>query len=144
VALFFPLIVPILSLVLVGFVVLYLYRTVLYLLVWILWLPKGKDVLFVNSDSPVWHEFMETEVLPLVQDRAVMLNWSHRKTWPNWSLAVRVFRHFGGSDSFNPLVIVFRPIRGAQKFRFWRAFKDWKRGYREPVERLRQELLNAL
>ena len=29
------------------------YRALLYMLVWALWLPRGKDILFVYSDSPI-------------------------------------------------------------------------------------------
>ncbi len=73
-----------------------LYRALLYLLVWALWLPRGKDILFVYSDSPIWHEYMATQVLPLVRERSVVLNWSERKKWSRWSLGVAVFHHFGG------------------------------------------------
>jgi hypothetical protein len=121
-----------------------LYRIVLYLLVWALWVPRGRDILFVSSDSPIWHEYMATQVLPIVQDRAVVLNWSARKTWGKWELAVAVFRHFGGGHEFNPMVLLFRPLRRARAFRFFPAFQDWKRGYTEPVDRLRQDLLSAL
>ena len=121
-----------------------LYRALLYLLVWALWLPKGKDILFVYSDSSIWHEYMETQILPLVQERAIVLNWSERKKWSRWSLGVAVFHHFGGAGDFNPLVVLFQPLRSARLFRFWSAFKDWKRGYKEPVERLRQELFASL
>jgi hypothetical protein len=121
-----------------------LYRALLYLLVWALWLPRGKDILFVYSDSPIWHDYMATQVLPLVQERSVVLNWSERKRWSRWSLGVAVFHHFGGAGEFNPLVVVFQPLRLARVFRFWSAFKDWKRGYKEPVERLRQELFASL
>ena len=120
------------------------YRALLYLLVWALWLPKGQDVLLVYSDSPTWHEYMTTQVLPLVQDRAVVLNWSERKKWSRWSLPVAVFHHFGGAGDFNPLVVLFKPLRIANTYRFWSAFKDWKRGYKEPVERLTQELVASL
>ena len=120
------------------------YRAFLYLLVWALWLPKGKDILFVYSDSPIWHEYMATQILPLVQERAIVLNWSERKKWSRWSLGVAVFHHFGGAGDFNPLVVLFQPLRSARLFRFWSAFKDWKRGYKEPVERLRQELFASL
>jgi hypothetical protein len=121
-----------------------LYRALLYLLVWAFWLPRGKDILFVYSDSPIWHDYMATQVLPLVQERSVVLNWSERKRWSRWSLSVAVFHHFGGAGEFNPLVMVFQPLRLARVFRFWSAFKDWKRGYKEPVERLRQELFASL
>ena len=120
------------------------YRALLYLFVWALWLPRGKDILFVYSDSPIWHEYLAIHVLTLVQDRAVVLNWSERKKWSRWSLGVAVFHHFGGAGDFNPLVVLFRPLHLARVFRFWSAFKDWKRGYKEPVERLRQELFASL
>jgi hypothetical protein len=116
----------------------------LYLLVWLLWLPRGKDILLVYSDSPIWREYMTTEILPVVEGRAVVLNWSERGKWPLWSLRASVFRRFGGTRDFNPLVLLFRPLQRASVFRFWPAFNEWKRGYREPVERLRQELLSAL
>jgi len=121
-----------------------LYRALLYLLVWALWLPRGKDVLLVYSDSPIWHEYITTQILPLVQERAVVLNWSERKQWSRWSLEVAVFHHFGGARDFNPLVVFFQPLRLAKIYRFWLAFKDWKRGYKEPVERLMKELLASL
>lgn len=141
VVLFLPFVLP---LVLLAIVLHILYRITLYLLVWVIWLPRGKDILFVYSDSPIWHDYMATEILPLVQDRAVVLNWSERKKWHRWRLGVAVFHHFAGGREFNPLVMLFRPVRLARVFRFWSAFKDWKRGYREPVDRLRQDLLNAL
>lgn len=138
------LLLPIILLALVMAGLSHLYRGALYLLVWLLWLPKGKDILFVYSDSPIWCEYMTTEILPLVERRAVVLNWSERSKWPLWSLGVSVFHRFGGGRDFNPLVVLFQPFRRARTIRFWQAFKDWKRGYREPVERLRQELLSAL
>jgi len=50
-----------------------LYKIVIYLLVWMWWLPRGKDVLYVTSDSPNWKEYMEAEIFPLVVERAVAL-----------------------------------------------------------------------
>ena len=121
-----------------------LYRALLYLLVWALWLPKGKDILFVYSDSPIWREYMETRILPLVHERAVVLNWSERKKWSRLSLGVAVFHHFGGSGDFNPMVVLFQPLRSARLFRFWSVFKELKRGHKEPVEKMRQELSASL
>ena len=138
------LLLPIILLALLMFGLSMLYCSALYLLVWLLWLPKGKDILFVYSDSPIWHDYMTKEILPLVERRAVVLNWSERNKWAQWSLGVSVFYRFGGGRDFNPLVVLFPPLRRARTFRFWPAFKDWKHGYREPVERLRQELRSAL
>ena len=136
-----PLVLP---LVLISVTLYLAHRIALYMLVWVLWLPRGKDILVVYSDSPIWHEYMTTQILPLVQERAIVLNWSERNRWPRLSFRAHVFHTFGEGRQFNPLVVLFRPFRRARIFRFWLPFKDWKRGYREPVERLRQELFSVL
>lgn len=136
-----PVLLPLVAFALTLFL---LHRAVLYLLIWLTWLPAGKDVLLVYSDSPIWHDYMTGEVLPLVQERAVVLNWSERRKWPMWSLAVQAARSFGGQRDFNPMVALFRPFRRARLFRFWPAFKDWKRGNTEPVSKLRDDLLRSL
>lgn len=141
VVLLLPIVLPLalISLILAG-----AHRITLYMLIWILWLPRRRDILIVYSDSPIWQEYMATQVLPLVRERAIVLNWSERNKWPRWSFRVHVFHCFGGRREFNPLVVLFRPFRRARTFRFWVPFKDWKRGYTEPVETLRQELVSVL
>ena len=120
------------------------YRIALQILVWFLWIPEGKDVLLVYSDSPVWHEYMTTHILPLVQERAIILNWSKRKEWRQWSLEVRVFSMFAGRRNFNPMVILFRPFCRVKLFRFFPAFKEWKHGKTRRLEQLRADLAQAL
>src|SRR5258708_15996490 len=100
------------------------HRLALYVLVWVLWLSKGKDTLVVYSDSPIWHEYMVTQILPLVRERAVVMNWSERGKWSRWSFSVHIFHYFAGDREFNPLVVLFRPFRRAKTFRFWLPFKD--------------------
>src|SRR5260370_39232211 len=114
-----PLVLP---LALLGLILYVLNRIVVYLLVWVCWLPSGKDVLFVSSESTVWKEYMETQILPLVRNRATVLNWSERNKWPKWSFAVRVFRTFGRSRDHTPMVVIFRPFRRARILRFLPAF----------------------
>ena len=115
----------------------------LHLIVWVWWLPRGQDILFVYSDSPVWHDYIEAEILPIIQRRAVVLNWSERKKWP-LGLARAVFRHFGGTQEFNPLAVVFRPLKRAQVFRFWRPFRAWKHGRVEGLRQVQSDLFRAL
>ena len=133
-----------LPLLVVAILLFALHRLVLYLLVWMLWLPNGKDTLLVYSDSPIWHDYMTEQVLPFVKDRAIILNWSERSTWRRWRLTQQVFYSFGGRREFNPMVIIFRPIRRAEVFRFWSAFKDWKDGHAGHVEELTNRLRAAL
>jgi hypothetical protein len=143
-AFFVPLLVLLFPVLLLCAVSYWIYRITLYLLIWLSWLRSGKDVLFIYSDSPIWHEYMTTQILPVVQERAVVLNWSERKTWQKRSLAVRVFNMFSGGRDFNPMVMLFRPFRGAKSFRFFPAFKAWKHGDTKKVEQLRSELMQAL
>lgn len=65
-----------LPLIVIALLLFTLHRLALYLLVWMLWVPNGEDTLLVYSDSPIWHDYMTEHVLPLVKDRAIILNWS--------------------------------------------------------------------
>lgn len=51
----------------------------LYVAIWLLWCSRGKDVLFVYSESPIWREYLEAQVLPKIAHRAVVLR-VHFKT----------------------------------------------------------------
>jgi hypothetical protein len=132
-----PLIIPVAVICLLLFAA---NRLFLNILVYLLWLPQGKDVLLVHSNSPIWSEHMTQEIMPLVIHRAEVLNWSERKQWSRWSLAVRLFHSYSGSRDYNPMVILFKPFTKARFFRFLPAFDEWKHGNPGPVERLRQDL----
>jgi len=138
------LIVALLPLTLLALLLFALHRAILYVLVWLVWLPRGKDILVVYSNGPVWQEYMTEQVLPLVEDRAIVLNWSERSSWRKWRLTQQVFYSFGGHREFNPLVVLFRPLRRARLFRFWSAFKDWKHGHTENLEALKDDLRMSL
>src|SRR5437868_12658534 len=84
------------ALAILSLILLALHRIFLYMLVWLLWLPRGKDVLFVFSDSSVWRDYMAQQVLPLVHERAVVVNWSERSKWPKLWFPAHVLRTFGG------------------------------------------------
>ncbi len=116
---------------------------VLYVAIWLGWCLRGRHVLLVYSDSPIWREYIEKEILPRLEGRAVVLNWSERKRWKN-SLAVLAFWHFGGWRAFNPLVVVFRPFQFAKVFRFFEPFRDFKHGNPKKVEKMKTELFEAL
>lgn len=111
---------------------------------WVTWCPKGKHILFVYSDSPVWHEYITAHILPHIAERAVILNWSERHSWSRFqSLAHMAFYHYyaaGGREAFNPLAVVFRPFHVANVLRFWQPFKEYKRGRPEPLQEIQSQL----
>jgi len=120
-----PLLFPLIAVVAVAWIA---GAVALHLLTLLLWLPVGRRVLFVYSNSPVWKTHIETEILPRLPSTAAVLNWSERSHWSSWSLPVLLFRFYGGYRQYNPLAIVVRPWRGPKLFRFWRAFRDVKHG----------------
>ena len=118
-----------------------LWGCILYLSVWLGW--KQQLVLFVYSNSPIWKDYLEKEIIPLIQEKAVILNWSERKSWRN-SIPTLAFRYFGGSQNFNPIAIVFRPFQPAKTFRFYQAFKKFKHGDSKEVEEIKDRLFRNL
>jgi len=118
-----------------------LWGAILYIAIWLTW--RKQRLLFVYSDSPTWKDYIEREILPYIQDRAVILNWSERRNWKS-SLAVLAFRYFGGYRNFNPIAIVFRPFHLVKTYRFFEAFKEFKRGDPRRVEELRKELFDCI
>jgi hypothetical protein len=138
----FIFLVILLSPILIIAVLLYvLWGIVLSLAIWLTW--RKKIALFVYSDRPIWKEYIEREILPYIQDRAVILNWSERRSWKP-SLAVSAFRYFSGYRNFNPLGIVFRPFRLVRTYRFFEAFREFKWGDPRNVEKVKSELFEAL
>jgi len=125
----------------VAILLYFLWGVILYMAIWLTW--KKQLVLFVYSDSPTWKDYIEREILPQIQDRAVILNWSERRNWKN-SLAVLAFRYFSGHRNFNPIGIVFRPFRFAKTYRFFEAFKEFKHGNARSVEKITRKFLETL
>ncbi len=121
-----------------------LYALFLHVLLWLLWSPTGKRVLFVYSNSPLWQSYIEETILPRLPRGSVVLNWSERRRWRWWSLSAAVFHFFGGSREFNPLAVVVRPFRWGRAFRFWRAFRDAKHGNRDALQRVETEFFTYL
>jgi hypothetical protein len=141
---FIVLLVPVILGVLVPWLVFYLlFKVCLHVAIWTLWCGTRRDVLFVYSDSPIWHDYLEQNILTRLGNRAVVLNWSQRKSWPV-SLAKAAFWHFGGHREFNPMAVVFRPFRPTRVFRFWRPFQDFKNGRPAALEELQSNLLSYL
>lgn len=110
---------------------------------WCFWCSRGWDVLFVTSDSTIWHDYVEEHILPELGQRAVVLNWSQRRQW-RLDLSVLIFRHYGGRHAFCPLAIVFRPFRRPRCFRFYEPFHAWKHQDPHPLAAMEVELRDAL
>ena len=142
-ALGLPLFILFLPLILVAITCYLLAGLFLHFAIWCCWCLRGRYVLLVYSDSPIWQGYVEEEILDRLGESAVVLNWSERGRWRQ-TLAVLAFRYFGGHREFNPLAVVFRPFRVARQFRFYRPFREFKQGRPEAVEKMKRELFDLV
>lgn len=138
-----PVVIVLLPVVAVALLLWLLSALLLLSAVWLMWCPRRRYAIVVYSNSPVWQEYFERHVIPQLGGRAVVLNWSDRKRWP-FSLAVILFRVFAGGRQFNPIAIVFEPVRWPRSFRFYKAFRSFKHGQPEEVEKLCVEFFDLL
>jgi len=138
-----PLLIVLLPVVVVAVLFWLISALLLLAVVWLTWCPRRRYALVVYSNSPIWQEYFETQVISRLGERAVVLNWSERKRW-TLSLPVILFRVFGDTREFNPIAIVFQPLRWPRRFRFYKAFRSFKHGRPEEVEELRREFFRLL
>jgi hypothetical protein len=103
--------------------VIYLYYLVLCVISWSVLPKRGKDIIVVSNGKR--DDAFENEVIPLVEDRALFLNYEERSSWPRWSLAVLLFHAFGPAPipaSFLPrclpAVILVRKFTFRSQFSF--------------------------
>ncbi len=128
-AVFSPLLLVGLLLLLLGLPFYWCYRLLLRSVVEILWAARGQRILLIYSRSPVWQHYIETTWLPRLRDHAVVLNWSDRATWRQTNpFAAWVFRHWSPSENFNPMAILFPTFPRTRRIGFYYAFRDWKHG----------------
>jgi len=138
-----PLGIVLLPVLAVGLLLWLLSALFLLSVVWLTWCPRQRYAIVVYSNSPIWQEYFETQIIPRLGQRAVVLNWSERKHW-KLTLPVVLFWVFGGSREFNPIAIVFEPWRWPRAFRFYKAFRSFKRGVSADVDTLSLEFFRLL
>jgi len=123
------------------------------------WYPRKKYLLFVYSNSPNWKEYIETNILPVIADYAIVINWSERSHW-DWKkkpLELKVFKHWTHvnrfsykgkkkwtGNEFNPVAITFIPWWKSKVFRFWQPFRDLKHGKENPLKEMENNLYTVL
>jgi hypothetical protein len=116
----------------------------LHLALLVAWLPRGRRVLFVYSDSPRWKPHLDEHVVPRLPKTVAVLNWSERARWSPFDLGVWLFQMWSGPREYNPVAIVVRPLRSPKVFRFFGPFDDLKHGNPEPLHAVQEALFAEL
>ena len=107
-------------------------------------LTNKKSIIFVYSESPIWKTYLENNILPMISEHAIILNWSERNQWKRNDWAVRAFHHWGGEQDFNPLAIVFCNFFKVKTIRFYRPFLDYKHGKEQPLRETVSKLFDLM
>lgn len=110
---------------------------------WSWWNPRGRDILFVYSDRPLWKNHVEADILPFIQKRAVIVNLSERRR-SRLAFLYKVFRRLGVHDESLPHALVFRPFRRTRVFRFWKPFRHLKAGRVETLQHIEAEFFDLV
>jgi hypothetical protein len=105
---------------------------------------QGRFIIFVYSDSPNWKSYIEQNILPHVQEHAIILNWSERSRWDRSSWIVQAFHHWGGQREFNPIAIVYFSLTDVRVIRFFKAFHELKRGKSRILKKVESELVQLV
>jgi len=117
----------------------------LSLAVRLFWIPQNKSVLFVTSNALRWQEYLEQNIFPKIQTRAVILNRSERNGWKKTrdsALALPIFNHWLRYEC--PSAIVFKPWWKPRVFSFRKAFADYKHGKPLALKKLEADFFQSL
>jgi hypothetical protein len=105
-------------------------------------LRQGKFIIFVYSDSPNWKDYIEANILPIIRQHTILLNWSERRNWESSSWIIKAFKHWGGESDFNPMAIVRCNFFKIQIIRFNKAFHENKFGKADLLKKVESELIH--
>jgi hypothetical protein len=109
------------------------------------WSPEGKHILFVYSESRYWQEYIESNIVPSIKNKAVFLNGSKRSEWKkNMPLEAKAVSHWGGDLEFNPIAIVFASNQKVKIIHFYKAFEDFDHGKHKLLKEKEAELYRYL
>jgi hypothetical protein len=103
----------------------FLFRPLIYLLVWTFWLPRGIFVLFVHTDC--YAERFDSKISPAIRGCSEVLKFPNfgPRQWRR-TIAVAVYRQF--IRHLHPMALVFRPFRSAEYFDFYPLWRNYRAG----------------
>lgn len=129
---------------LVGFLIVYGHKLLLYVAVWLGWCWRGTRVFVVYPRNTPAQDRFEKELLPSLPGSAIVVDPADRQRWNGFSLTSQVFNNFLGNFEPTPAVIVFRPFQRARVYRFHAAYELYGQGDPGAAQALESELLGSL
>ncbi len=120
-------IIPVLILVIPLLPFIFLYRVIEKFVLFLAWQYKhrqhGREFLVIYSESSKWSNYFKTEVVPLLTNRAVVVNTTENSKWKaSRSVERRAHLHWGGDKDHTPLILMFPKVGRVRCFRFHQEF----------------------
>lgn len=104
--------------------------------------PKSKYILFIYSDSEHWAPYIEQNIIPKIQESAIIINRTKQQNWKQeYKAEYKAIAHWAHED-INPIALVFKPYRRVKSFRFYEAFRDYKHGKDSSLHAMCNEFYN--
>jgi hypothetical protein len=80
---------------------------------------QNKKMLFAYSNSPVYKDYVESTILPMIKSKAIIFNWSERKKWDKNDDFVRLFRNIHRKvrwekSGFVPFIVIPKSMKSLQ------------------------------
>lgn len=109
------------------------------------WFLQGKYVFFLYSDSKKWKEYFETELIPKIENKAVIRNWSTRLQdgWTN-DMEGRILKLYKPLGYFYPIAIVFLPNDEIKTFQFYTPYVSMVKSGKDEYKKLEAEFLDLV
>lgn len=110
------------------------------------WFPQGKWILFVYSNSPKWKDDIESTIIPKINSKSIILNWSEHKTWPK-SLASKIFFYYSKTKKTKnkvsyPIAIIFKSLSRPKVIELRQAYRDFNLHRNNNILTLKKELIS--
>ena len=107
------------------------------------WFPKGKYIFFLYSDSKKWKDYFEKELVPKIQDKASIWNWSTRQKdgWNDDIIEAKILKLYRPFGYFYPMAIVFLPSGEVKTFQFYTSYVNMLKSGKDEYPKLEKEFL---
>lgn len=105
----------------------------------------GRDVILVTSESPTWSDYIKENILPRLENRSIVMNWSKRKLWrKEVPFAARAHKHWAGRKGYVPTVIIRRSFWKIENISLYQSFGDYKKGKISTLKHTEERLFSSL
>lgn len=107
------------------------------------WFPKGKYIFFLYSDSKKWKDYFENELVPKIQGKASVWNWSTRQKdgWNDDIIEAKILKPYKLLGYFYPMAIVFLPSGEVKTFQFYTPYVNMLKSGKDEYNKMEKEFL---